>query len=201
MKKLAFITIILLLKIVVVYSQSITKLQDKNGFQDLKLGENISKYVDFKPIAECGIENEKTWGGRYDLMYVGSKYKNIGELKILNVFINLYENRIREIDIRCEYNSILIHSTIANFGEPNGWIYNDDKFESGKAMYGFMTWESKDVKLILYYKNYYNKYDSKSSTIPDFMSLVYNSKLIEKEISSKKNFNNLKKIDKAANDY
>lgn len=201
MKKLTFIITILILIIVKAYPQSVDALQEKNGFQDLRLGDNISKYENFKQIVVYGNENENIWGIGYDLMYVGPKYKNIGEVKILNVFVKLYENRIAEIGIRCEYNPILLISTKVNFGEPNGWINNNNEFENGKATFGFLTWKSKDVRLNFYYKRYYNKLDSKSSLVPDFMSLNYHSRIIEREIDSKKNRDNLKKIEQAADDY
>ncbi|PDS23488.1 hypothetical protein [Flavobacterium branchiophilum] len=196
----------LFLNQVVIVGQTIQALQDKNGFQDLKIGGEIPNFSDFMVVDDCKDEMTRWFGLTYTLVYKGDKYKSIGDTKIKYVFLKIHQMGqdkfvIQEICIRCEYNPLLFATTESLFGKANGWTREDKNFEDGKSISGFMTWLSKDVRLVLGYKKYKDYANSLSSKIPDFITLTYSSLKIEKAKAESRKAYEKDQINKTKKDY
>ena len=153
------------------------KLQEKNGFQDLILGSDISNYSGFIPMGPSNHKNVMDCYD-YDLVYQGDKYQFIGETRINCVHIKLYKNKIQEVMICCKYDDILLGAIESMYGKIYPAYYN---MNNDKARAGGFRWESKDVRLRLFSFKWYNDYDETFYNIPNKNEITFTSKIIENQ--------------------
>ena len=169
------------------------KLQQKGGFQDLKLEQELN-HDDFIRARDDLIINGKSLivpSFKYDFMYEGNKYQNIGDVKIYKIFIKLHHNKISEIRVVCEYNSLLLETTRFMFSKPQS-CYSDPNW---------CFWESKDIRLEVKSEESqklgaFNQIE----TLP-VINIQYISKKLERERSIEENEERLKKNNGALKDY
>ncbi|MEI6880205.1 MAG: hypothetical protein WCK82_02520 [Bacteroidota bacterium] len=153
------------------------KLQEKNGFQDLKLGRDISNYLGFIPKDQIEYQDWQYYQG-YDLVYQGDKYQNIGDTKIKYVHIKLNGNLIEEIMITCKYDDLLLGAIESMYGKI-GYIPFIDT-NNGRSGMNHFWWESKDVELEFMRFKWYNAYDELPG-IPSSNRITFRSKKIQKQ--------------------
>ena len=92
------------------FSQNLQKLDENNGFRDIKLGSEINKYQD---EIEATVSNHLvyvnnnpysiSYGYDYAIKRPNNKYEKIGEAKILGIFLSVYKSKIREIKVVTEF--------------------------------------------------------------------------------------------------
>lgn len=172
--------------------QSIQELDNKKGFQDIKLGSKFASYNDFVPMTYEQHGRIIKWNGMgYDYIYSGSKYKRIGDVKIEALYIKVTNGLIEEIKVRCVYDQILFSVIRAKYGEPLSKYERKDN-ENSNGINGHEKWESENFELTLYYTKFSYKSESNMHLVEDNISLVYISKQIqnEKKLKNEENTNN-----------
>ncbi len=111
--------IIFFLGIQLVSSQSSQKLEEKNGFREIKLGNNITDYPNF---IKKNSENDQYFGPWIDFEYIldlkSTRYDKIGNATIHRIFAKTHENKIYAIKIILEKNYEVIELLKSLYGEP-----------------------------------------------------------------------------------
>jgi hypothetical protein len=152
------------------FSQNITKLEENNGFRDIKLGSEISNYP-FAIKAERGSElfefyvNNSyynfNWGKEYNYVVDRSNknYERLDNEKILGVYLSVFRGKIREIMVVCEYRPSTLALLKTVYGEPNGF---------------WDQWSGKNI-----YCHYNTPYSEDKK--PNFSWIRFTDKLLENE--------------------
>lgn len=129
MKLKIYLTIILLIMVQCSYSQKVRlskALDAKNGWQDIKLGSDISEYPDFvtyddlmRDTSQAGLANsifkKCNLTGECDYIYTGLKYFFSTEMKP-TVVVNTYHGKIRSIRLFTMFSQSHISALIENYG-------------------------------------------------------------------------------------
>lgn len=168
MKKICLILLCVLLSQAVL-SQSVNKLTEKRGFRYIKLGNPISYYDDFIPIEKYNDKTVKIYEGNFgvDMIYTGDKYKKIGNTDIKYLFVRLYEGKIAEIKIVCDFDYGLFDTVELVYGKPNYGEYGETKVNIGNIYYYVKTmiwYDFIDNQLVLSYKKVPSEFKDKTKS-------------------------------------
>lgn len=180
MKKLLLILFSTLICNIVV-GQSLAKLDEKNGFRNLKLGTHISNY---KGLEEhTGQDNDE-----YKRYSLNNDKKYIGDLYISTPVYNFYKSRLYEVRIFPTENDtqkfVKLYKSL--YGNPTV-TYQDPLTGQDCTLY---TWKGK--KVILQYFVY------KSNIISDMV--IYTSRPIQSQIKKDLEMHQKSKQQKRIND-
>lgn len=105
-------------------AQDNSELERRNGFKDLKLGTAIDSVMGAKFVKEM---KEK---GEFPVKLYEVKnpaYKNIGEVKVKEVEVKTYKDRVYEIVVITEKDTRLMKGMMKSFGEPK-YILTTDSY-------------------------------------------------------------------------
>lgn len=180
----------------IAFAQKNSKLDEMNGFKDIKLNSPISDYDGFKLNPDdfdlFGPE-EKSY------KYIGDDYQTIGDYKIYDLSVGTYKGRIDAIYITCECNKDLITVILELYGKEDfGFTLDSNEYKNGF----FKTWmwddSTEKVDLTLSYRrfNIFNDPDN-----PNVVVLKYESQIIRELREKIKNEKRRKKMNKAYDDF
>ncbi len=122
------------------FSQNIAKLEENNGFREIKLGSEISNYpFAIKPDKGSNLFNvyvyRDHYNFEYDYNYVidrsNKNYEKLDNEKILGVYLSVFRGKIREICVVSEYSPSTFVTLKRVFGEPTSFGFQ----WSGKNIY------------------------------------------------------------------
>jgi hypothetical protein len=112
------------------FSQNIQKLDEKNGFRDIKLGSEISSYpyvIKAENVngAHSLYVKNTPFGFCCEYNYVvnpsENNYVRLDNEKILSIYLSVFRGKIRKILVVCEYRPTTLTLLKTVFGEPNGF--------------------------------------------------------------------------------
>ncbi|MGK7390350.1 MAG: hypothetical protein ACNS60_08360 [Candidatus Cyclobacteriaceae bacterium M2_1C_046] len=115
-------------------AQNVAELDKRNGFQDIKMASAIKSYEGLEYKKD--VENEIFPGAK---LYVPKKgfYENIGELKIYDLEVLVYEDSIFQVTVITKKDRLLYKGLKTAFGEP------EFSMRTGKSQ-----WNGNKVRLI-----------------------------------------------------
>ncbi len=151
------------------FAQSVNKLTEKRGFRYIKLGNPISYYDDFIPIEKYNDKTAKIYEGSFglDMIYTGNKYKKIGTTPINYLFVKLYQGKIAEIKIVCDFDYALFDTIELVYGKPNYGEYGETKVNIGDIYYYVKTmnwYDFIDNQLVVSYKKVPPEFKNKTTS-------------------------------------
>ena len=164
------------------FSQNSQKLDENNGFRDIKLGSEISSY---KYALKGTVQNDILYrfyinNNSYSFRYPGAEYvierpnKNfdkLGNAKILGIFLSVYNNKIYNIKIVIEFTFETYELMKFAFGYP----------EIGTTCYSAL-WAGKNVTCGLNASTGLNSANNK----PDISIINYTDNLISEQVKLEK---------------
>lgn len=117
------------------FSQECNFLDYKNGFRNIKLGENIKNYPEFKIKKDSNLELFKlSFNAESNYVHVGNENDKIGTVKILYIFLNVTDEKIERIHIVTQKEFGLYYvlknaygDTSMEFGKK--WFWRTNKIE------------------------------------------------------------------------
>ncbi len=133
------------------FSQDLSKLREKQGYKEFKLGSDIRNYSDISKTTLKRLSDN-------DIQYVynGSKYVNIGKNKINKIYFKTVDFRIYEIliliknDIFVDENAVYYLLNNA-FGEPNKKPLIKHRSSTSKEERIYAVWSIDNINLTYKY--------------------------------------------------
>lgn len=107
-----------------ILGQGLSELDRRNGFKDLKLGSPIDSVKGAEFVKEIKEKNEFP-AKLYEVE--NPAYKNIGEVKVKEVEVKTYKDRVYEIVVITEKDTRLMKGMVKSFGEPK-YILTTDSY-------------------------------------------------------------------------
>lgn len=135
--KLLFFLILTTLHVNCLFSQSIYKLDEKNGFQNFKLGDDISKWqTDLTFLQDLDGKGKK-------YLYKGDCCKSIFKKTIVSIVLKFYSNKLRMIIIETQKFDIKTDGKyIIYSSDPLGPNYFQSFFSSFEELFGKYTYHT-----------------------------------------------------------
>lgn len=125
-------------------------LEEKKGFQDIKLGSDITKYEGLqykKDLKDKEIPESKLYVAK------GGFYKNVGDIRIYKLEVKSFQDTIFEINILAEKNPDFYRALEKNFGKGNYSIKtNAYEWNSKSVKLLYQSHNKKKVQLTYYYR-------------------------------------------------
>ena len=151
--KFLFTILITVFYVINIESQYSAFLEEKNGFKNIKLGENVENYSFLEKCQNNKPHtidiNGEMWnfGGGYNFYHVidlesNNEFNQIGNIKVLGIFIRTIDNLIFEILVITEYNFHFYKQLYDIFGEPSF-------IAGGENRDALTTWESESNTLYI----------------------------------------------------
>lgn len=160
------------------------RLDQKNGFQGIVFGAHVNEYQDFVMLKSCSDDKAKVLGKGFDYVYLGDQHDSIAGVKINYLFLRTdKDNRIIEIGVYTDYDFDLTQATKHVFGKPTKIIPERWDYEEGKAVFGILIWESKNIRLHYSYKRYKKRSDNEKAPYPSYIFMRYLSLELERKIN------------------
>ncbi len=119
----------------VFFSQESSFLSYRNGFRNIKLGENIKNYPDFELKNDSNFELFKlSFNSGSNYVYVGQENDKISSTKILFIYLNVNNDKIERIHIVTQKVSGLYYILKNAYGDTSTeigkkWIWRTDNIE------------------------------------------------------------------------
>ena len=106
------------------FSQSVSELDKRNGFKDIKMTSQITDYegLEFKKEIDSEI-----YPYAFQYSRVKGAYENIGGIKIFDLLVNTYDSAVYEIVVVTEKNPNLYKALKKAFGQPE-FDYRANKY-------------------------------------------------------------------------
>jgi len=169
------------------FSQNLQKLEENNGFRDIKLGSEITNYTDAIYITDQNIELSELYKKTgYDLKYrnhyyissKNTKYNYLGNAKISAILLKVFEGKIFEITVVTEYSQDTFDLMKLAYGEPLMGKTSDSPFS---------IWEVKNI-YCFFYRDQINSTLQKRISIIKYTDVIIKEQfeLVEKEKEKEK---------------
>jgi hypothetical protein len=169
------------------FSQNLQKLEENNGFRDIKLGSEITNYTDAIYITDQNIELSELYKETgFDLKYrnhyyissKNTKYNYLGNAKILAILLKVFKGKIFGIEVVTEYSQDTFDLMKLAYGEPLMGKTSDSPFSS---------WEVKNI-YCFFYRNHINSTLQKRISIIKYTDMIIEEQyeLVEKEKEKEK---------------
>ncbi|MDJ1506840.1 hypothetical protein [Xanthocytophaga agilis] len=198
---------------------NISKIDEKNGFQDLKLGSNVYSYGEFEFLPMDAFSRKYPMPGisgftlvkadhKYasgfrksvyfhfvsldgldEYIYDGKKYTHIGDSEIYYIKVEAYKESIYGIEVICQYDPDIITSLKEYFGPPLNNQHHIWKEKHSDSEQ--WNWKSQKASLRVTQTVYKER---QSEEAEDYISLYFKSSEREELI---KNIEHLRKEEKS----
>lgn len=151
------ITIITLLLASFLVNAQVTELDEKRGFQDIKLGSDPKGYssLEFKKTTKDDHfkKNKKDESLPEVDLYVpsGENYEEVGGIKIHKLIVKAFDNKIYSIEILAEKNPDFYKGLEARYGEANYSLPSNSYVWNGKEVRLSFKSHSKNKVMLTYF--------------------------------------------------
>ena len=147
------------------FSQTNEALEEKHGFQDIRLDDHVSNYPGLKYKKDVDIKKSE----KPIKLYVKNKgyYDLIGDVRIKKLEVKTFLNKIIEISIISDKDPNIMKALKSLFGEPNYSVRaNFWEWQSEGVNLGLRA-EGKNKLIIVYSSRKFNQYiaDDKNKDI------------------------------------
>lgn len=153
-----------------VAAQSVSELDARRGFKEIKLGSDIKGFPEFK---EVGVSSHNAKVQLYEYLPDSpeARHSHIGDIRIFKIKMEAYEGKVFQVQIWLPYKDHLLPAYQKAFGNPQ----EEDARDIDSYAYTDYLWHGKEVELVFRHV--------KSSRIDDIV-LSYKDKAIAHKIMS-----------------
>lgn len=132
-------------------AQNSSLLLEKNGFRNIKLGDNVNNYPFIYKYDELSSAYNKIIDGKSYTFNMNSshvvnleeaKYDKLGNAKILGIYIGTIDDKIFQINVITNYNFSIYQNFINLFGDPLDYSH-------GKHKDTYSLWRYKNIDLTI----------------------------------------------------